>query len=574
MHSLRILPALLLALTAGVLGAQTVDTTPPSVPTGLAGTTVSPTQIDLRWSASSDNVGVASYRIYRGGTFCGTSATTFYSDTTATPTTSYSYTVVACDAAENASSPSDAFAIATGHAYYVAPGGQDDNPGNLSSPWETWEKAVATAEAGDTVYFKAGTYTVSTAPVTAHAGTVSAPIVLKAYAGESPIIIGSGLKALVFVRKPCWSFEGLSFEASNIPDRDSAIIRVGDNHADHTTIRDCRFKGVSAEGHDNIACIQVNAAYAHYALIQNNLIEGCHDVAGSGICGIQFLGIPGSIGVKILNNTIHGSSLGIYFKHCNGDTSLSTGAEIAYNHFYDCTKYAISGNPVYVNIHDNLFAGEGVDRGDGRKDCALFLGLNAGGIPMGNHNIVNHNTFYKTGLYQDNSAGCITYTNVTNNIFMALTVPAASRDSSAPHYTTLDYNLYIPDTALAEYGQGYTLDEWIAHYGGDAHSIAGIPTFVGGGNPSSLSDFALANGSLGRNAAADGTDLGANLALVGPQDPVTFNHPPVLSTIGNRSVQAGQEIQFTVEASDADGDARNYSATALQIEDTTFPTQD
>lgn len=39
------------------------------------------------------------------------------------------------------------------------------------------------------------------------------------------------------------------------------------------------------------------------------------------------------------------------------------------------------------------------------------------------------------------------------------------------------------------------------------------------------------------------------------------NHAPVLSPIGNRSIPAGQQLQFTVQATDADGDQLQYSAT-------------
>src|SRR5262249_28210368 len=42
-----------------------IDTVPPSVPANLATTVVSSSQINLAWTASTDNVGVASYGIYR-----------------------------------------------------------------------------------------------------------------------------------------------------------------------------------------------------------------------------------------------------------------------------------------------------------------------------------------------------------------------------------------------------------------------------------------------------------------------------------------------------------------------------
>ena len=45
----------------------TVDTTAPSVPTGLAATTPSTTSVKLTWNASTDNVGVAGYDVFRDG---------------------------------------------------------------------------------------------------------------------------------------------------------------------------------------------------------------------------------------------------------------------------------------------------------------------------------------------------------------------------------------------------------------------------------------------------------------------------------------------------------------------------
>src|SRR4029077_11273760 len=82
------------------------DTTPPSVPTGLTATAASSSQINLSWTASTDNVGVAGYKVYRGGTQVGTSSTTSYSDSGLAASTSYNYTVAAYDAAGNTSAQS------------------------------------------------------------------------------------------------------------------------------------------------------------------------------------------------------------------------------------------------------------------------------------------------------------------------------------------------------------------------------------------------------------------------------------------------------------------------------------
>src|SRR5213078_1020407 len=82
------------------------DTTPPTVPTGLTATAVSSSQINLSWAASFDSVGVTGYRVYRGGTQIATTTTTSYANTGLSPSTTYSYTVAAFDAAGNLSAQS------------------------------------------------------------------------------------------------------------------------------------------------------------------------------------------------------------------------------------------------------------------------------------------------------------------------------------------------------------------------------------------------------------------------------------------------------------------------------------
>jgi chitodextrinase len=90
------------------------STTPPSVPTGLAGTLASATQINLSWTASTDNnAALAGYNVYRNGTKVGTTASTSYSDTGLSSGTSYAYAVSAHDAAGNASAQSSSISVST-----------------------------------------------------------------------------------------------------------------------------------------------------------------------------------------------------------------------------------------------------------------------------------------------------------------------------------------------------------------------------------------------------------------------------------------------------------------------------
>ncbi|HXF15409.1 MAG TPA: fibronectin type III domain-containing protein, partial [Burkholderiales bacterium] len=91
----------------GTAPTPTTDTVKPSVPAGLTATAVSPSQINLKWSSSTDNIGVTGYRVYRAGTLIATvGAVTSYQNTGLTAATLYTYTVTAIDAAGNASAQS------------------------------------------------------------------------------------------------------------------------------------------------------------------------------------------------------------------------------------------------------------------------------------------------------------------------------------------------------------------------------------------------------------------------------------------------------------------------------------
>jgi len=96
------------------------DTTPPTAPSVLSAAVSSGTQIDLSWTASTDNVGVTGYQVDRcQGAGCTTFAqiaaptATSFSDTGLTPATTYRYRVRATDAAGNVSANSSIVTAAT-----------------------------------------------------------------------------------------------------------------------------------------------------------------------------------------------------------------------------------------------------------------------------------------------------------------------------------------------------------------------------------------------------------------------------------------------------------------------------
>ncbi|HUD11646.1 MAG TPA: cellulase family glycosylhydrolase [Candidatus Saccharimonadia bacterium] len=104
-------PQLIIAYTPTVTG----DTTPPTPPSNVVATAASATTVNVHWGASTDNVAVAKYVVVRNGITIGSVpvGTTNYSDTTAQPSTKYTYVVRAYDTSNNESSPSNTSTVTT-----------------------------------------------------------------------------------------------------------------------------------------------------------------------------------------------------------------------------------------------------------------------------------------------------------------------------------------------------------------------------------------------------------------------------------------------------------------------------
>jgi PKD repeat protein len=103
------------------------------VPSGLAGTATSSTSVSLTWSASTDNVGVTGYRVFRcEGSTCtnfaqvGTPTGTTFTNTGLNGGTVYRFAVKAIDAAGNLSAYSTTFNVTT-------PAGADITPPSAPS---------------------------------------------------------------------------------------------------------------------------------------------------------------------------------------------------------------------------------------------------------------------------------------------------------------------------------------------------------------------------------------------------------------------------------------------------------
>ena len=155
------------------------DTEDPTAPQNLTATAVSPSQIDLAWEASADNVAVTSYQIYRDDVLLTTiGPATTYSDSVIAPAT-HKYEVRALDAAGNVSafSNSDTATVTPPDTEPAPASGQPDRacrraPDHVDLTWD-----AATDNVGVTEYrvYRDGDLLATLGATTSHTDTTVAP---------------------------------------------------------------------------------------------------------------------------------------------------------------------------------------------------------------------------------------------------------------------------------------------------------------------------------------------------------------------------------------------------------------
>ncbi|EUM16561.1 hypothetical protein L465_00375 [Enterobacter sp. BIDMC 29] len=106
-------PSQVVTVTTDKEELQEEDQQKPSIPSALKASSVGQNSLILSWQASTDNVGVKHYQIYRNGVQISTSALASFADSGLKAATSYQYQVVAVDTSDNASDKSQILMVTT-----------------------------------------------------------------------------------------------------------------------------------------------------------------------------------------------------------------------------------------------------------------------------------------------------------------------------------------------------------------------------------------------------------------------------------------------------------------------------
>ncbi|MDX6439851.1 MAG: cellulose 1,4-beta-cellobiosidase [Gaiellaceae bacterium] len=184
------------------------DTQAPSVPQGMAFSGKTRKTVSLVWKAARDNVGVSGYRLFRNGAAVATVKKPGYTFTRLVCGKSYTFALVAYDAAGNVSNRAEATgstatvacltpvgspppagpAPPAGSAnVYLSPSGSDSNACSQSAPCKSFNRGYRVAAAGAIVEVAGGTYPAQTI-ATDSSKTSGSDVVFRPAGGASVVL--------------------------------------------------------------------------------------------------------------------------------------------------------------------------------------------------------------------------------------------------------------------------------------------------------------------------------------------------------------------------------------------------
>jgi len=286
-------------------------------------------------------------------------------------------------------------------AFYIAPDGNDFNPGTEEKPWRTIQKAADMAAPGSTVYVKQGVYKEKVI-IRVSGNAEQGYITFCPYPGHKVVIDGAGVRArrntfgdnLIYIEnKDYIRIQG--FELANNKVRDGSGIRVY-NSADHISIINNKIYGIRGANAMGITIYGKGTRPVSNLLIRGNEIFNCDPAPSEAVT------LNGNVkDFQILDNTIHDvNNIGIDM--IGGEHWLSNEA---------VRNGVCSGNTVYrarSSYEDGYAAGIYVDGGrniiiERNRVFACDLGLEVGAE---NNDALAENVVVRNNLvYQNDKAG-------------------------------------------------------------------------------------------------------------------------------------------------------------------------
>ena len=355
--------------------------------------------------------------------------------------------------------------------FYVSPSGDDANNGLYNAPWRTLEKAANEAQAGDTIWIKAGTYNEILS--SGNSGLSDAYITFQNMPSETVVIDAGGHDHGVIL----WNKSFIRISGLEVKNATSDAIFIG--HSDDSL--------------------------SEKIIIEKMVIHDCPEGTGITVYGNNN---------HIIDNTISGCQYGIYF---NGNYQ-----NVSHNTIYECTKTGIAplGNNNIIQhniIHHNSEYGIGTWINDSQTLNDLTIQFNIiydnirqdiqlnGDGPGGEPDKVN--VFNNTILNKSADSGICVYggcrnLKIKNNIISGiyehggLNLPTVTMDGFEA-----DYNIFFQTDVILIHSQTYTFSDY--------HQLFGLGENSFYANPLINEDFTLRHDSI---AIDSGTMIGAEIS--------------------------------------------------------------
>jgi hypothetical protein len=430
---------------------------------------------------------------------------------------------------------------------------------DISTPC-TPATAFANAAAGDTVYFRGGTYSVgqttgdtpSYSPfMPTNSGSVGSPITFIAYPGETPILdgdVGATNSCIVIgaVGVDYITIDGFTCQAAG-------GVRVPTVYLFHTY--GCELKNLTVNGgssvptyNDNLDGIRIDES--GLTLVSHCVVRDIREVDGNGNDAHNAAGIKmyhnnaywqtGGGFITVEHCQIYNCSAGIYVKSSTDDCTirysvLSGNMQGIYvTPQGTATQYSSDRGSVHHNLVVNPMSAHALE-------CSGFGSDSQSTTTTGNDWDVYNNTFHMVqnmltgngiiGISQCESGHGW---DIYNNVAYSDSSISFFNQAAAGVLATEDHNQWGPTPSAFGWGYGdiHTFAEWqaSAHLeGGGAPGsgdLASDPKFSNGSGTFSLvSDYALANDSPCKGTGRSGADMGCDVTqLTGTLSGVT---PPV-----------------------------------------------
>lgn len=431
--------------------------------------------------------------------------------------------------------------------YYVSPHGTEtwENAGNIQTPCSL-DTAMDRAEAGDTVYFRGGTYNIPYSDVSSwvglispsHGGTEGSPITFIAYPDETPIFNVSGnwgsddfvMCFATGVGHSYITLDGFTIQGAG-GTKATGVAAMYDHGA---RPQGCIFRNLTINGGTNIIQSSNNREGIRLDGTDNALVQNCYiynfrqQIDWHNTSGIKMYD---NNGTTIENCEIYNCSCGMYVKRANN------GCIFRYNYVhhgstgFEQTTFTLAENK---NSHRNKYYHNVI------ADMS-YMGIRCltEDTSWADNIEIYQNTVYdcKYGVVIGRGSGWKVY----NNIFMSKNTGGykhACLQTTGWEVAQRDHNQYgnSPSLVIIKNWETQsqvtynTLNDWknsgVCTNVGQG-SLVSDPKFLNSsGNMNQLDDFRLASESPCKNAGYGGVDMGADISQVGTGSQSPPGSPP------------------------------------------------